>query len=107
MKGVVFGATIPGILAYADGKPIGWCSIAPREEFGSLERSRTLKRMNDKPVWSIVCIFVRKDFYSMGMMGELIRGAMKYAKIKGARIIEASPDIPDKKDYPLKCIWAV
>ena len=38
----------------------------------------------------------------MVIMGELIRGALKYAKIKGARIIEASPDIPDKKRPPVE-----
>lgn len=51
MKDLLFSDTIPGVLAYADGQPVGRCSIAPLKEFGSLERSRTLKGMCDKPVW--------------------------------------------------------
>src|SRR5262245_52421120 len=37
----------PGILAYAHEQPVGWCSIAPREEFVLLENSRILQRVDD------------------------------------------------------------
>lgn len=50
--------TPPGILAYEGDTPIGWCALAPREAFPRLERSRTLQRVDDAPVWSIVCFFV-------------------------------------------------
>src|SRR5512146_2128211 len=33
----------PGVLAYADGKPVGWCAIAPRQDYSALERSRILR----------------------------------------------------------------
>src|SRR5688572_707389 len=33
----------PGLLGYADGRPVGWCSVAPREEFGRLQRSPKLR----------------------------------------------------------------
>jgi hypothetical protein len=36
MKALVDSGIIPGILAYAGEEPIGWCSIAPREEFPPL-----------------------------------------------------------------------
>ncbi|MFH0931574.1 MAG: GNAT family N-acetyltransferase, partial [Candidatus Zixiibacteriota bacterium] len=62
LKKIVDSGEIPGILAYADGKPIGWCSVAPREGFPVLERSRILKRIDEKPVWSVVCFFVAKPF---------------------------------------------
>jgi hypothetical protein len=31
----------PGLLAYRDGRAIGWISVAPREQFGQLMRSRS------------------------------------------------------------------
>jgi hypothetical protein len=52
MKDIVDSGEVPGILAYADGEPVGWCSVAPREHYGSLNRSPVLKRLDDKPVWS-------------------------------------------------------
>ena len=39
MKAIVDSGRVPGILAYHEGHPVGWCSVAPREEFPRLERS--------------------------------------------------------------------
>jgi hypothetical protein len=97
MKALVDAGTIPGILAYDGNEPVGWCSVAPREDYGSLERSRTLKRIDNEPVWSIVCFFSRSDLLGKGMMRELIKGAETYAKRQGAKVIEAYPDLPGKK----------
>jgi len=52
----------PGLLAYADDAPIAWCAIAPRDAYPVLERSRTLKRVDDRPVWSVTCFFVARPF---------------------------------------------
>ena len=82
---------VPGILAYADEQPIGWCSIAPREEFHRLERSRTLKRIDDQPVWSVVCFFVAKPFRGKGVSTKLLEAAVKHAREQGAKIIEGYP----------------
>src|SRR5262245_53947866 len=43
----------PGILAYQDNQPVGWCAVAPREEYPVLERSRVLKPVDAQPVWSV------------------------------------------------------
>src|SRR5437667_589760 len=34
---------VPGILAYVDGQPVGWCAIGPRETYPRLANSRILK----------------------------------------------------------------
>lgn len=93
MQSKVESGIIPGILAYYGRNPIGWCSIAPRTQYGSLERSPVLKRIDNEPVWSIVCFYVHKEFRRQGIMGALIDGAVDYAAQKGARIIEAYPTI--------------
>ena len=81
----------PGLLAYVDGKPAGWCSIGPRENYLALENSRILKRVGDKPVWSIVCFFTDKSIRRHGLMADLLRGAVAHAKKRGARIVEGYP----------------
>jgi GNAT superfamily N-acetyltransferase len=78
-------------LAYTDDEPIGWCSIAPRETFGALERSRTLKRIDDKAVWSIVCFFVARPFRHSTLMAQLLAAAIDYAVAHGAKIVEGYP----------------
>ena len=91
LKQMTFADQVPGLLAYLDGRPIGWCSIGLREGYAALERSRTLKRVDDQPVWSIVCFFVAKAFHNKGTMTALLRGALRYAEQNGARIVEGYP----------------
>jgi GNAT superfamily N-acetyltransferase len=94
MKRIVDSGEVPGVLAYEDGEPIGWCSVAPRESFPSLDRSRVLKRIDDRPVWSIVCLFLARSHRGRGLTTELIRGAVDHARASGARIVEAYPTRP-------------
>ena len=67
MKTLVNSGTIPGILAYENDKPVGWCSVAPRENFPVLENSKVLKRIDDQPVWSVVCFFINKEYRKQGL----------------------------------------
>jgi GNAT superfamily N-acetyltransferase len=82
----------PGLIAYVDGEPAGWISVDARERYASLERSRTLARVDDRPVWSIVCFFVAKEHRRRGLSRALIDGAVDHARSNGARIVEAYPD---------------
>ena len=91
MKRIIESGRVPGILAYLNGRPVGWCSVAPREEFPSLDRSPTLKRVDDEPVWSIVCFVVSKPYRRKGMTKILLEAAIDYARSNGAKIIEAYP----------------
>lgn len=91
LKKIVFHGNVPGILAYSHGQPIGWCSISPREEFPRLERSRTLKRIDNQPVWSVVCFFVSKPFRGGGVSARLLEAAVEHARKQGAQIVEGYP----------------
>jgi len=90
------GTRPPGLLAYVGREPVGWISIEPRDVFSKLERSRVLAPVDDKPVWSIVCFFVDKRYRRQGLSVALIKGAVDYARKKGARIVEGYPVEPKK-----------
>jgi GNAT superfamily N-acetyltransferase len=100
MKRIVDSGEIPGILAYAKDQAIAWCSVAPREDYSLLERSRTLKRVDDKPVWSIVCFFTAKPFRGKGIMSKLLTAAIEYVSKHGGRIVEAYPVEPKEGRMP-------
>jgi GNAT superfamily N-acetyltransferase len=85
-----------GVIAFDYGKPIGWCSISPREKLIRLENSRLFKRMDDTPVWSITCMFIKKEYRKKGISPMLIKEASKYAFLKGATVIEAYPVLSTK-----------
>jgi GNAT superfamily N-acetyltransferase len=99
MKRLIDSGVVPGLLAYSGGDPVGWCSVGPRESYDALGRSRVLKPVDDKPVWSIVCFFVAKPFRRKGLSVLLIKAAVKYARSRGAKIVEGYPVAP-KTGYP-------
>jgi GNAT superfamily N-acetyltransferase len=94
IKALVDSGDIPGILAYEDEKPVGWCSIAPREEFSALARSRILKPVDDQPVWSVVCFYVTRSHRRKGLTVQLLKAAVDFARSNGARIVEGYPVEP-------------
>ena len=97
MKKLVDSGVVPGILAYEGDRAVGWCSVAPREAFPALDRSRVLARVDDEPVWSMPCFFVARDRRRSGITEELIRESVRYARANGARIVEAYPVTPGEK----------
>lgn len=98
MRDIVFSGEVPGVLGYVQEEPAAWCSIAPRENFSSLNRSPVLRRLDDKPVWSLVCLFIGKPYRGRGLTQPLIRGAIAYAAGQGATIVEAYPTVPRGKE---------
>jgi GNAT superfamily N-acetyltransferase len=94
IKAIVDSGNIPGILAYSADQPVGWCSIAPREAFPTLARSRILKPVDDQPVWSVVCFFIARSQRRTGLSVKLLQASVDYARANGARIVEGYPVEP-------------
>jgi GNAT superfamily N-acetyltransferase len=101
---IVERGDVPGILAYDGTRPVGWCAVAPREEYATLERARSLKRLDDQPVWSVTCFFVEKEWRRRGLSVRLLRAACDHARKRGARIVEGYPVDP-RKEYPAAWAW--
>jgi GNAT superfamily N-acetyltransferase len=79
----------PGLIAF-DGKlAVGWCQLTPRDALPWLDRS--WMRIDNRPVWSISCFYVRKGYRRRGITGALINAAQKVAKSAGAGALEAYP----------------
>jgi GNAT superfamily N-acetyltransferase len=100
MRALMNAGEVPGILAYTEGQPVGWCSVAPRSAYPVLGRSRILKPLDDKPVWSIVCLFVHKDYRDRGVSVKLLEAAVDYARKQGAKVVEGYPVEPKKDRMP-------
>ncbi|MFH2048703.1 MAG: GNAT family N-acetyltransferase [bacterium] len=107
MKDIIKKGRVPGVMAYYKTEPIGWCSIEPREYFPRLALARTLKPIDDKPVWSITCLFIAKDYRKQNIAVDLVKAAVKYAKTQKANIVEAYPyDLTDnEKPLPDPFVW--
>jgi len=85
-----------GILAFVNGRPVGWCSFGPRLSYRRLDRCRTLKCDDADQVWSIPCFFVARGFREQGVATALLRHALSAMKRHNAKVAEAYPSKPDK-----------
>ncbi len=104
LRSLVETGNRPGLIAYRADEPVGWCAVAPRAEYPVLDRSRTLARVDDRPVWSITCFFVAKAERRRGVSAALLRAAVDFARRHGARIVEGYP-MDLKKDWPDPFVW--
>jgi GNAT superfamily N-acetyltransferase len=97
MRTIVQSGKEPGLIAYSDGIPVGWVSVAPRAEYYRLETNKAYYPVDDLLVWSMPCFFIHKDFRHMGLMEKLISAAVDYAEKHSAIGVEAYPfDIHEK-----------
>ncbi|MHB1357227.1 MAG: GNAT family N-acetyltransferase [Anaerolineae bacterium] len=90
----------PGLVGYMGDEPVAWCALGPREVYPVLERSRVLKRMDDQPVWSVVCFFVAKRWRHHGLTVRLLNAACEYAARHHALIVEGYPVEPTAGKIP-------
>ena len=81
----------PGLLAYVDGVPAGWVAVAPRDEYPRLDRSPKLRRLDDRPVWSITCFTIDRRHRRRGVAAALLDAAVDFARRRGAEVVEAYP----------------
>jgi len=75
-----------GLVGYSNSEPVAWCSIAPRATYRELAGDSSLTN-----VWSLVCLFIKRDFRRRGIAEGLVKAAIKYAGDNGAKYVEAYP----------------
>jgi GNAT superfamily N-acetyltransferase len=80
-----------GLLAFDGGTAVGWCELAPRADLDWLARGRYFRPVDELPVWSVPCFYVRHTHRHRGVMGTLIGAAVDVAASAGAPALEAYP----------------
>jgi hypothetical protein len=81
----------PGLLAFDGDRAVGWCELAPRADLEWLGHSRYLGPVDDLPVWSLPCFYVRRTHRGQRVMDALIEGAVRTGTAVGAPALEAYP----------------
>src|SRR5918998_1815407 len=80
----------PGVLAYDGDEVVGWAAIHSRADT-SFARNRRIPHVDDLAVWSVWCIRVRPGHRKRGISHHLLRGAVEFARERGAPAIEGYP----------------
>ena len=89
----------PGVVAYSDGEPVGWCAVAPRASYSRLAFSDVATALPDEDgVWSVTCFVVRVGHRRSGLANSLLAAAVELAARHDAPLVEAYPvDVTVKK----------
>lgn len=88
------GTPAPGMIAYLGEIPVAWCGFGPRSDLERLVRSRTIPKVDEREVWSIVCFNVRTGYRRQGITKGLLTAVVEYARRMGAPALEAYPIDP-------------
>lgn len=105
MQEIIENGEIPGLIAYCGEKPIGWCAVSPREKFSGLGRSKILQPIDGRPVWSVICFFIARDFRNKGLSEDLLRAAIEFVRTQGGTIVEGYPVDPKKVPAPAVFVY--
>jgi GNAT superfamily N-acetyltransferase len=81
----------PGLLAFEGDLAVGWCQVTPRDALPWLDKVKQLRRVDEVPVWSISCFYIRKGYRRRGITAALTEAAIDAAKQAGAPALEAYP----------------
>ena len=98
-KALVDRGDAPGFLAFEGQRPVAWCAVEPRERYPGLATSRSLVPVDDKPVWSITCLFVRAGHRRCGVSLAMLEQAKHFVAKRGGRLIEGYPKDP-RRGFP-------
>lgn len=91
LRGLVKRGPPPGLLAFDGDVAVGWCLLTPRDHLAWLNRTRRLAPVDDVPVWSLSCFYVRRGYRRRGVMTALIAAAVDAARRAKAPALEAYP----------------
>jgi GNAT superfamily N-acetyltransferase len=89
--------TTSGLVAYLEGKPVGWCAVEPRTAYHGLARVYRVpwdgreEDKTDDTVWAVTCFLVRAGYRRRGISYALARAAVDFAREQGARALEGYP----------------
>jgi GNAT superfamily N-acetyltransferase len=93
LRSLVEGGEAVGLLGYAAGRPVGWCTVAPRLAYTRILRSPALKPEDpaNAAVWSVPCFFTRRDHRGGGVAAAMLDAAVGHARDSGATALEGYP----------------
>ena len=103
LHAIVCNGPSPGLVAFSGNKALGWCQLTSRDALPWINRVGKLRRVDDVPVWSISCFYIRKGQRRRGVTAALIDAAIGAAREAGACVLEAYPldaDLTGSTSFP-------
>jgi len=80
-----------GLLAYVNGRPVGWCHAAPRLTIPRLRLYREFEVADPDRVGSVVCFVIAKPYRGRGIARSVLDAACEIFARQGLAFAEAYP----------------
>ncbi len=87
----------PGVLALADGEPVGWMRVSPLTELPRVTAPRSFSKLKDTvagqlaETWLASCFVVKVGHRRQGLSLALLRGGVEFARGQGAQRVIGRP----------------
>jgi len=86
MGNLIASGTCPGLLAFVDREPVGWCAVGPLSAY---PQYRDVARPKD--AWGIACVTVNEAARGKGVGHALIEAGVAHARERGGAWIYGPP----------------
>jgi ribosomal protein S18 acetylase RimI-like enzyme len=80
-----------GVLAFSDGRVIGWCNASPRTALPHLDRRPEFACDDPEHTGAIVCYVIAPQYRGQGLARKLLDGACEVLRELGMHSVDAYP----------------
>ncbi len=91
MQAMIGDGRVTALLAYVDGKPVGWCNYGETTRLSGVMMKLKLDAAEHSGVGSIACFVIAAPYRGHGVATELLDAAIERLKARGLRAVEAYP----------------
>lgn len=96
MQKLIGAGRVTALLAYVDGKPVGWCNFGETTRLSGVMNKLHLNAAEHKGVGSIACFVIAAPYRGHGVATKLLDAAVERLRSRGLRAIEAYPRRKDE-----------
>ena len=91
MQAMIGDGRVTALLAYVDGKPVGWCNYGETTRLSGVMMKLKLDAAEHAGVGSIACFVIASQYRGHGVATRLLDAAIERLKGRGLRAVEAYP----------------
>ena len=96
MRELIGAGRVTALLAYVDGKPVGWCNYGETTRLSGVMQKLQLDAAEHKGVGSIACFVIAAPYRGHGVATKLLDAAVDRLRARGLRAVEAYPRRKDE-----------
>jgi GNAT superfamily N-acetyltransferase len=96
MTGLINEGRVTALLAYADGKPVGWCNYGETTRLNGVMHRFGLNSAEQQGVGSLACFVIAAPYRNHGVAARLLDAALERLRARDVKVAEAYP-VKDSK----------